>query len=169
MMAFGIAGGAFSQLPLGRLSDTKDRRVVILYVMLAGTVSAGLAWIVPLVFIPYAMLLFGACVMPIYALSLAHASDNIKTESFLEVGTGLLMTNAVGAIIGPLLTAQAMQWFGAEYFFSSNGVILLIGAIVVAVLVRFHKSDRKHFTEFELATTASAQGRIQMDPRSEPE
>jgi MFS family permease len=169
MMAFGIVGGAFSQLPLGRLSDTKDRRLVILYVMLAGTVSAGLAWIVPLVFIPYAMLLFGACVMPIYALSLAHASDNIRPESFLEVGTGLLMTNAVGAIIGPLLTAQAMQWFGAEYFFSSNAVILLIGAIAVAVLVRFHKSDRKHFTEFELATTASAQGRIQMDPRSEPE
>jgi MFS family permease len=115
------------------------------------------------------MLLFGACVMPIYALSLAHASDNIRTESFLEVGTGLLMTNAVGSIIGPLLTAQAMQWFGAEYFFSSNAVVLLIGAIAVAILVRFHKSDRKHFTEFELATTASAQGRIQMDPRSEPE
>lgn len=169
MMALGIAGGALSQLPLGRLSDTKDRRVVILYVMLAGTVAAGLAWTVPLVFIPYAMLLFGACVMPIYALSLAHASDNIRTESFLEVGTGLLMTNAVGAIIGPLLTAQAMEWFGAEYFFSSNAAILLIGTIAIAILIKLRKSSRKHFSEFELATTASAQGRIQMDPRSEAE
>ncbi|MFT5843522.1 MAG: MFS family permease [Pseudohongiellaceae bacterium] len=167
MMALGIAGGALSQLPLGRLSDKKDRRLVILFVMLAGTVSTGLAWAAPVNYIPYAMMLFGACVMPIYALSLAHASDNIKTESFLEVGTGLLMTNAIGSIIGPLLTSKAMQLFGAEYFFSINAVILLIGSISIAILIQLRTPNREHFTEFEFATTASAQGMIQMDPRSE--
>jgi MFS family permease len=169
MMALGIAGGAISQFPLGKLSDKKDRRIVIFYVMLAGAVSSGLVWTVSLVFIPYAMLLFGACVMPIYALSLAHASDNIKTESFLEVGTGLLMTNAVGSIIGPLLTALVMQKFGTGQFFTFNAAILLIGAVSIVILIRLRKPRREHFTEFELATTASAQGMIQMDPRSESE
>ena len=167
MMALGIAGGAISQLPLGRLSDNKDRRVVISCVMLAGGIAACMAWAAPLAFIPYAMMLFGACVMPIYALSLAHASDNIETGSFLEVGTGLLMTNALGSIVGPLLTAQAMQLFGTGYFFSFNGAILFIGSVAIVILIRLRKPDREHFTEFELATTASAQGMIQMDPRSE--
>ena len=167
MMALGIAGGALSQLPLGRLSDTKDRRKVILYAMLAGVGAACLAWAAPIGIIPYAMMLFGACVMPIYALSLAHASDNIKPESFLEVGTGLLITSAIGSIIGPLLTSKAMQLFGAEHFFSINAAILLAGSIVIVILIRLRDSDREYFTEFELATTASAQGMIQMDPRSE--
>ena len=65
--------------------------------------------------------LFGGCVMPIYALSLAHAGDIVET-SFLEVGTGILIMNAVGAILGPIL-----------------------------------------------ATTASAQGAVELDPRSEEE
>ena len=154
---------------LGKLSDKKDRRIVILYVMLAGAVSSGLVWTVSLVFIPYAMLFFGACVMPIYALSLAHASDNIKTESFLEVGTGLLMTNAVGSIIGPLLAALVMQQFGTNLFFIFNAAILLIGVLSIVILIRLRKPRREHFTKFELATTASAQGMIQMDPRSESE
>lgn len=166
-MALGITGGALSQLPLGRLSDKKDRRLVILFIMLAGTVAAGIAWAAPINYIPYAMMLFGACVMPIYALSLAHASDNIETASFLEVGTGLLMTNALGSIIGPLITSKAMQLFGAEHFFSINAVILLAGSIAIVILIRLRDSDREYFTEFELATTASAQGMIQMDPRSE--
>ncbi|MDA1292017.1 MAG: hypothetical protein O3C37_14340, partial [Proteobacteria bacterium] len=60
-----------------------------------------------------------------------------------------------------------MQLFGAEYFFSINAVILLIGSISIAILIQLRTPNREHFTEFEFATTASAQGMIQMDPRSE--
>ena len=60
-----------------------------------------------------------------------------------------------------------MQLFGAEHFFSINAAILLAGSIVIVILIRLRDSDREYFTEFELATTASAQGMIQMDPRSE--
>jgi predicted lipid-binding transport protein (Tim44 family) len=77
------------------------------------------------------------------------------------------MTNAVGSIIGPLLTALAMQKFGTGQFFTFNAAILLIGAVSIVILIRLRKPRREHFTEFELATTASAQGMIQMDPRSE--
>lgn len=167
MMALGIVGGALSQLPLGRLSDKHDRRIVILYAMLVGTVAAGLAWVAPPVLIPFAMMFFGGCVMPIYALSLAYASDNIKTESFLEVGTGLLMINALGSIFGPLFTAQFMQRFGSEYFFIFNAAVLFIGTIAIAILVRTRAPGREHFSEFEMATSASAQGMIEMDPRSD--
>jgi hypothetical protein len=65
------------------------------------------------------------------------------------------------------LTSKAMQLFGAEYFFSINAVILLIGSISIAILIQLRTPNREHFTEFEFATTASAQGMIQMDPRSE--
>jgi len=107
--------------------------------------------------------------MPIYALSLAQASDNVENSSFLEVGTGLLVVNAVGSIIGPLVAAQGMQNFGPQSFFLFIAVVLVLGAVGTLFFIWSRVPDLEHFDEFNLATTASAQGAIQMDPRAEDE
>lgn len=167
MMALGIAGGALSQLPLGRFSDKRDRRIVVLFIMLGGMLISLLACFISADNIPYIMLLFGACVMPVYALALAHASDNVANQSFLEVGTGLLVIHALGSIIGPLLTAQFMQLFGPQSFFSFNALVLLLGSVFIAFQIRSHRSKREHYSDFEPATTAAAQGVLQMDPRTQ--
>tara|TARA_R110000824_G_scaffold336_1_gene1656 strand:- start:66258 stop:67481 length:1224 start_codon:yes stop_codon:yes gene_type:complete len=167
MMALGIAGGAVSLLPLGRFSDRRDRRVIIAGVMLVGAFVSLVAWLAPAVAIPVLMFLFGACVMPIQALCLAHASDNIKDQSFLEVGTGLLVMNASGSIVGPLAAAQVMYWFGPAAFFLFNAFILGIGGLLVMVLIRLREHAPDHFSKFQAATTAAAQGALQLDPRTE--
>jgi polyferredoxin len=104
--------------------------------------------------------------MPIYALSLAHAADKTGS-SFLEVGTGILMVNAIGAAIGPMFAAAAMSLWGVVSFFVFCGVVLGIGALAMLVFIVKRPAPRPHFAPFEVATTASAQGAIELDPRSE--
>jgi MFS family permease len=169
MMALGILGGAMSQFPLGRYSDGKDRRVILLAVMTAGAVVAFISWLLKFDNAAMNMLFLGIFMMPIYALSLALASDNVENSSFLEVGTGLLVVNAVGSIIGPLVAAQGMQNFGAQSFFLFIAVVLVLGAGSTLFFIRSRAPDLEDFNEFNLATTASAQGAIQMDPRTEDE
>ncbi|MFT6092313.1 MAG: MFS family permease [Pseudohongiellaceae bacterium] len=169
MMALAIAGGALSQLPLGKISDRIDRRLVILACMIFGAVVAAAAIVLPQTMSFSLMFLFGASVMPIYALSLALASDNTQDGNFLEVGTGLMMTNAAGSVIGPLLTSQLMYRFGPNYFFITNFFILVCGAVAVAVMIRTKTGVTEHPSDFSLATSASAQAALQLDPRAEDE
>jgi len=169
MMALAIAGGALSQLPLGKASDRIDRRLVILICMIFGAIVAAAALVLPQTMSFGIMFLFGASVMPIYALSLALASDNTQDGNFLEVGTGLMMTNAAGSVIGPLLTSQLMYRFGPDYFFITSLCILVCGAVAVAVMIRTKTGVTEHPSDFTLASSASAQAALQLDPRAEDE
>jgi MFS family permease len=167
MMALSIAGGALAQLPLGKLSDRYDRRLVILGCMASGAVIAGLAIIVPNSAVFGIMFFFGASVMSLQALSLALGSDNATGGNFMEVGTGLMMTNAAGSAIGPLLTSLLMYRFGPEYFFISHFAVLLVAAITVVILIKTKPAATAHPSNFTLATSASAQAALQLDSRAD--
>ena len=166
VMASGVLGGAVFLWPVGRLSDRVDRRVVILMSMAGAIAACVLTFIVSVDYLPFLFFLFGGCIMPIYALSLAHAADNVD-HSFLEVGTGILIMNATGAIVGPTIASLFMEFLGAPAFFGFCGGILLLGAATVAILIRQHAARRPHFAPFEMATTAAAQGAVEFDPRSD--
>jgi MFS family permease len=165
MMACGILGGAIMQLPLGRLSDTIDRRKVLLVIMLAAVTVCLLGTRIDARWLPLLMFAFGCTVMPIYALALAHAGDKVKT-SFLEMGTGVLMLNAAGATLGPLITGGAMALWGNSAFFAVCAAVLALGAAGNGIFILSAPEQRPHFSPFEVATTASAQGALELDPRS---
>jgi MFS family permease len=167
MMALSIVGGALAQLPLGKLSDKYDRRLVILGCMLSGTVIAGVALLVPNSVVFVVMFFFGASVMSLQALSLALGSDHATGGNFMEVGTGLMMTNAAGSAIGPLLTSLLMYRFGPEYFFISHFAVLLLATAAVAILIKLKPRAAEHPANFTLATSASAQAALQLDSRAD--
>jgi MFS family permease len=119
MMSAGILGGALSQLPIGRLSDRTDRRYVIAGMLASGALVAGLGWDLAdsSELGLYAVFFFiGAATMPLYALCIVHASDNAEIP-LVEVASGILITNSMGAIIGPVVTAMMVENFGASSFF----------------------------------------------------
>ena len=166
MMFLTIAGGALSQFPLGRLSDKLDRRYVIMCCMVSGALIASLALILPSSLIPFVMFAFGACALPIYAVSLALANDNAKEGKFIELGTGLLMINACGSIIGPMIASQLMSRFGPQLFFGYLMVVLIVGSLLILFMIRTKEASENQ-GDFTLATTAAAQGSFQLDPRVE--
>ncbi len=125
-MSVAVMGGALSQWPLGKFSDTMDRRKVIGFCcLLAASMGLGLVfihghsvtgmWIL--------IFLFGAFTFPLYSLSVAHANDSVNREDFVEVSSGLLLIFGVGAILGPLFASKLIQSFGQPMLFLFTAIV----------------------------------------------
>ncbi|MFN0263160.1 MFS transporter [Tepidamorphus sp. 3E244] len=115
-----ILGGAALQLPLGRLSDVIDRRIVIsaanvVLGLLAGIIALGLfgnqATALVLAFV------FGGLLLTQYALCIAHANDFVADGNFVQLASALLLVFGGCAAIGPIAGSVVMTVFGASALF----------------------------------------------------
>jgi MFS family permease len=130
LMGAAILGGAMAQLPIGRLSDRGDRRVVIAGLMGAGATCGLAGWLfagADRLVLYAAMFGVGATTMPVYALCIAHACDNTRL-TLVEIASGILTINSIGSILGPLLLAALMDRFGASSFFTFVMACTALGA-----------------------------------------
>jgi MFS family permease len=135
-MSAALIGGALAQLPLGRFSDRTDRRKVIIGVCAFAALMGGLLALlgearqngqmlgIPVGFAdfsPWVLIavaaLFGGAIYSQYSLCVAHTNDFVGREEFIEASSGLLLTWAIGASIGPLLGAFAIDLAGAAGLF----------------------------------------------------
>ena len=85
------------------------------------------------------MFLVGACSMPIYALCIATASDHTDMP-LIQIGSGILIMNSIGAIVGPLIVAPLMSWQGGSAFFLYLAVCF--GLAAVWTIIRIFHVDR---------------------------
>ncbi|MBR9909621.1 MAG: MFS transporter [Gammaproteobacteria bacterium] len=112
----GILGGAICQFPLGRYSDSRDRRRVLALVSLAAALLAlAVLWLsasTMLLFIAIAA--YGGVAFAVYPLAVAHMVDHLQPQSMLAGGSALLLVHGIGAVLGPLLAGQFMQVLGAN-------------------------------------------------------
>lgn len=148
-MAVTLIGGAVFQFPLGRASDYIDRRKVIGIVAAIGVLVCAAAmqpFIKHPTFIFIIMFIFGGLVFPIYALCLAHANDNTDL-SVIEVGSGILMMNSLGSVVGPLVISPLVA-FTQQALFIVSALAFLVLALWTLYRVKFHKIEREHFEPF---------------------
>jgi MFS family permease len=135
-MSTTILGGAILQFPIGRISDGRDRRGVLLFVSLMGAglamVAFGVAQISPLALV-ICTFFYGGFTFPIYALCVAHMNDYLEPEDIMEATSGLLMIYGVGAALGPAAAGVAMHSVGARGLPGFFAVFL-----VLLSLVTFH-------------------------------
>jgi len=135
-MSVVVLGGALAQWPWGKVSDHLDRR----HVLMAITFTAGLASvavvIVPQLGGPWLIfaLLFGATVLPSYAVASAHVFDVADRSEYVQVSAGLLLLFGVGSTIGPILASLGMQWLGPAAMAGFIAVVQF--GILAFVLVR---------------------------------
>ena len=128
-----IAGGALAQYPIGLLSDRIDRRYVLASLCTATALSGcalalaqGDTWLLSAGF------LFGASANAIYAVSLAKAADNSKSNEFVTIGSSLLLLNSLGAAIGPVLLGQLMLVLGDWALFVGASAVSALAALYIA-------------------------------------
>ncbi|MFW6020558.1 MAG: MFS transporter, partial [Guyparkeria sp.] len=114
-----IVGGGLLQWPIGRLSDGRDRRYVLIVIAaIGGAFSVLLAlqhWFPSWSLFALA-LVFGGFSFSLYAISVAQTNDRLSSDQVLEGTRGLLMVNGAGSVVGPLISGLAMGWFGAAGF-----------------------------------------------------
>ena len=92
------------------------------------------------------MFLLGGLSFPLYSLCLAHANDNTDL-SIMEVGSGVLMMNSVGSILGPLIVSFLLGYTHMALFIVS-GVALSILACWTLYRISFHDVAREHYEPF---------------------
>jgi len=149
-MAVTLLGGATLQLPIGRLSDRYDRRLVLAGLAILGAIVCITAATIPHTS-PYTlymlMFLFGGTTFPFYSISLAHANDS-STLPLIEIGSVVLLVNSAGAVIGPIITARAMDiWPSGMFIFSA--FILLLFATWALWRIFTHKVNLALFEPFK--------------------
>ena len=168
-LAVTLGGVLVVQYPIGVLSDRFDREKVILVVAAVAAVAAAL---IAAAGTPAFWLLLGlgfvtgGLASPLYPLSVAETNDWIEADELVAAGAGLVLAYSVGASVGPLAGALAMEWLGPGGLFAFAAVVL--AALAAYALYRVIKGLAKpaaEQTEFWSASWVSpvAAG---LDPRA---
>jgi len=132
-----LVGAVVFQLPLGAASDRLPRRLVMLAtsvvgvgLALAGLVAPETGWIPTLI-----ILGIGGVSFPLYSLSVAYSNDWIPDGKRAGAATLLIMTNGIGATVGPIVGAMAMQWSVSGFFWTLAGSFSLMVAFLTYRIV----------------------------------
>jgi MFS family permease len=135
VMLAAVFGGLAFQIPVGRLSDRFDRRVVLTGLCL-GLVGTSIA----MVYLPRTLLavlptafLFGGFLSTLYPVSIAHAHDRMRGEQIVAVSGRLILLFGLGSIFGPLLGTAFVASFGIDgVLYLISGASLLLAFIAAA-------------------------------------
>ncbi|MFP4181752.1 MAG: MFS transporter [Thiohalospira sp.] len=169
-MAATILGGALLQVPIGHLSDQLDRRTVIAWVGVVGSLLA-LGLFAATFFgrgaIVVAAFLYGGVMFTAYGLAVAHMNDHLHEGGVLEATQALLLVHGGGAVVGPLVAGFMMEQFGAQallFFFAA--ILALLAAYAFR---RMHVSptipleDQGDYVPMVRTSQAAAE----LDPRAD--
>lgn len=176
-MSIIVFGGAVFQLPIGRLSDNYDRRIVILFCALSAGLISILMVILPLLLPQFDHWLlislaffWGGAVMTQYAICLAHANDRAAPEDFVMVSSGMLLATGLCAAIGAPLASLAMRIIGASGLFVFSSICMFSFALAIAVRMRTHVLPLQTVNEpFRAVADMTTPAVYEMDPRTSEE
>jgi MFS family permease len=164
--------GAVAQIPFGRLSDTMDRRMVI--VVLSG-IAAVIGFLTVLInpggnWMMYFLFgLYGFSAYPLYAIAVAHANDFAREGEFARVAGAMLLILGTGLAIGPLLASIVMNAVGPVALFIVTATFH--GALAVTAFLRMkirpvREGGRVRFRVMN-AEKGVSPGTVTLDPRAE--
>lgn len=125
-----VLGGIVLQLPIGWISDIRDRRVVLSGMAalaalsaLIGAIAHGSSAIVTVI----AISLFGGLTFPFYTVAVSHVNDRIDPAHRLPASGAMILLFGIGSVLGPIAASAAMEAFGPRGFF------LLLAAVTAAL------------------------------------
>lgn len=156
-MSAATLAGALAQWPVGRLSDRVDRRIVLLALQIGAAVTGVLLWLTAAsgILLMVFGLLFGALALPCYSLAAAHAYDKTAHGDLVPTAATILLVNALGAVIGPLLAAAVMAALDPRALFLFTALAQGLLAAYVAYRIAVQSSlTAAEKTDFDLAATA---------------
>ena len=142
LMTCFMLGSAALQIPIGRLSDRRDRRTILVCLCLASaileTTLARFGAIVPTVTLDLLAFALGSVISTQYYVTAAHAVDRTGSDNAVTTTSALLFLYSIGAISGPLLASYLMTLFGpaALYGFTALMHVALIAFTLRQMLYR---------------------------------
>jgi MFS family permease len=132
-MLVAVVGGLAFQVPVGRLSDRFDRRIVLAALGL-GFAGAAIAVVhlppsLP-VLLPAAALL-GGFMSTLYPVCVANAYDHMPADRVVAVSGRLILVSGLASVLGPLIGTSVMARAnidGLFYFMAAAALLLALMA-----------------------------------------
>ena len=164
--------GAGAQIPFGRLSDTMDRRMVIV-VLSAVAAAIGLFALLinPSGWLMFVMFgIYGFSAYPLYAIAVAHANDFAKDGDFARIAGGMLLILGLGLAIGPVIASLVMQAFRPVDLFivtaTFHGGLALTALLRMKIRPVRDASGRVRFRAMSVEKGVTPES-VTLDPRSD--
>lgn len=127
-MLIAVLGGLLFQVPVGRLSDRFDRRVVLAILSLGFALTAiivvNLPHTRPVVLTAAAIL--GGFMSTLYPVCVANAHDQMPADQVVAVSGQLILISGVGSVLGPLIGTVVMARFSIDGLFYFMGTVALL-------------------------------------------
>ena len=132
LMGIFILGTAFIPLLLGMLSDKMDRLIIIEGACLTGIATSAIMWLNG----HYYILIFvlGGIIASLYSVSITFLNDQIKKSQVIAASRSLILFNAIGATIGPLIGGAGLTFLGANSLFGL--CLLFMGSMMILARYR---------------------------------
>ena len=157
-MLAAVLGGLAFQIPVGRLSDRFDRRLLLCLLSLG---FAGVA--VTLVNLPHsrpvvfpAAAVLGGFMSTLYPVCVANAHDRMPGDRVVAVSGKLILISGLGSVAGPLIGSVAMARLGIDgvvYFMAATAILLAASS---AGLSSFMRPPAHHRRTFAILTPQAA-------------
>lgn len=125
MMAVVVIGAMLLQYPVGRWSDRHDRQQVLIVISIfCVLISLAMIWL-PLTpgLLIGLLFLLGGGVFSLYPVAVGHSADRTPAAALVRMSQGLLLINAIGSTLSPLLIAPVMASVGDSGLFWSFCVL----------------------------------------------
>ena len=169
-MGAAIVGAILFQFPIAYLSDSFDRRKIMLGMVLT-IIGAAICAPLFMSFDWFYLSLLAIAVMTgvtacLYPMSMSETFDKVVKEQILAAMASLLFIYALGSISGPFLASKAMKWFGNDALFS----FIIIAAVTLLAFILLRMKQRaalplEEQDHFVMHTPSSAVS--ELDPRTD--
>jgi MFS family permease len=154
-MLAAVLGGLAFQVPIGRLSDGFDRRIVLAALGL-GVAGTSLAR-------PPAPLLTGGLAgrgvtwrVYVDPLSSLRRHDQLPADRVVALSSQLILVSGLGSVIGPLIGANLMGRFSIDGVFYFMGAAALLLAVLAAGRSLTRASPQHRERPFEILAPQAA-------------
>jgi MFS family permease len=146
-MLVAVLGGLVLQIPVGRLSDRFDRRLVLAGVSLGVACAAVSVVLLPrtlVAVLPPAAVL-GGCMSTLYPVCVANAHDRMPADRVVAVSGRLILVSGLGSVVGPIIGTAVMRAFGLD------GVLFLMALLACLLAAAAVASTRLRTAPLHLA------------------
>jgi MFS family permease len=163
------------QYPVGRWSDRMDRRRVILFTFILGSLLAlSMALSAKYLAVEIGLItalsaIFCGLVLAIYPISVVHLVERISKDNLVAGSSSLLMIYGLGSFIGPTVAGFTLENMGAGALPTYYLIILASFSVVLIVqlirsrIVEIPEDHESHY----VAMVRTSQNVLPMHPESE--
>lgn len=136
-MLVAVLGGLALQVPVGRVSDRGDRRIVLAGLALGFSAAAVLLVLVPrqlAAVLPVAALL-GGFMSTLYPVCVAHALDRMPADRVVAVSGRLILVSGFGSALGPIVGTGVMARLDIDglLYFMAAATALLAAVVILRI------------------------------------